>query len=185
MTNKELLEIIKRLGWKNINRDGDMISILYLQDRVIKLLPYIKKRASSDLYFDLGASLGREDFSRATMHIRKRRERNPFSYILQHDENISVLFVEEITESFVVNEINDVIDWAKAQDLQPGIDEYAALPTGSLGIYPLYHLAALAVNKDQVTLLNYLNHFKAGDRLDFVPYITQEYIERAYEIACK
>jgi len=46
-------------------------------------------------------------------------------------------------------------------------------------------LAALAVNKDQATLLNYLNHFKAGDRLDFVPYITQDYIERAYELACK
>ncbi|OTG84174.1 hypothetical protein B9T31_13535 [Acinetobacter sp. ANC 4558] len=184
MTNKELLEIIKRLGWKNINKDGDMVSILYLQDRVIELLPYIK-RAGSDLYFSLGASLGREDFSQASKYIRKERGRHPFSYILHHGKERDVVSLEELTESYVVNEINDVIDWAKAQALQAGIDEYAALPTGSLGIYPLYHLAALAVNKDQATLLNYLNHFKAGDRLDFVPYITQDYIERAYELACK
>jgi len=53
---------------------------------------------------------------------------------LHHGKERDVVSLEELTESYVVNEINDVIDWAKVQDLQAGIDEYAALPTGSLGI---------------------------------------------------
>ena len=183
MTKKELLNILQNLGWKNIN--GNQSSILYLQDRVIKVLPYLRKYGN-DFYFSLDAGVGREDFSRAEQYITQEKRKYPFSYILDDSSNdFYSNKVLEINETLIHQKVEKIINWAKVQDLQAGIDAYAALPTNSIGVYPVYHLAALAVNKDQATLLNYLTHFKAGDRLDFVPYITQDYIERAYELACK
>ncbi|MFV9439627.1 DUF6990 domain-containing protein [Pseudomonas aeruginosa] len=48
---------------------------------------------------------------------------------------------------------------------------------------PLRHLAALAIAGDVSCLANSQFSFEQGDRLGFVPYITQDMIERALLIA--
>ncbi|WP_414858990.1 DUF6990 domain-containing protein [Pseudomonas aeruginosa] len=60
---------------------------------------------------------------------------------------------------------------------------YRALPTNSKGAMPLRNLAALAIAGDVSCLANYQFSFEQGDRLGFVPYITQDMIERALLIA--
>ncbi len=50
---------------------------------------------------------------------------------------------------------------------------------------PLRHLAALAIAGDVSCLANYQFSFEQGDRLGFVPYVTQNMIGRALLIANK
>jgi hypothetical protein len=48
---------------------------------------------------------------------------------------------------------------------------------------PLRHLAALAIAGDLQTLSRYQRSFAHGDRLNFVPYITADLIDRALSLA--
>jgi len=57
------------------------------------------------------------------------------------------------------------------------------LPTDSKGNLPLHHLAALAISGQSTQLADYLEHFKKSDNMRFVPYIKQDFIERALEAA--
>ncbi|MHA6044579.1 DUF6990 domain-containing protein, partial [Pseudomonas aeruginosa] len=83
----------------------------------------------------------------------------------------------------VVRLSQSAISWASAQDIEKGLAAYRALPTNSKGAMPLRHLAALAIAGDVSCLANYQFSFEQGDRLGFVPYITQDMIERALLIA--
>ena len=66
-----------------------------------------------------------------------------------------------------------------------GLQKYCAIPFDTKGIYPLYHLAALAVTGQIAQLEEYLNNFKKGNKMTFSHYIKQDYIERALEEAKK
>ena len=48
---------------------------------------------------------------------------------------------------------------------------------------PLYHLAALSILGDAERLNEYLIYFQNGNRLGFVPYITEDMIYRALNIS--
>ena len=88
-----------------------------------------------------------------------------------------------ITKS-VIRKIAQVYsDWALAQDLAAVKKRLRGLPTDSIGIKPLKHLSALAEAGEVETLRSYADAFARGDRLGFVPYITEDYIARALEIA--
>ena len=88
-----------------------------------------------------------------------------------------------ITEETIAKIAREFSDWALAQDLDAVKERLRGLPTDSVGYYPLMHLAALAEAGDVETLQSYADAFARGDRLGFVPYITEDYIARALEIA--
>ena len=72
-----------------------------------------------------------------------------------------------------------VIQWARSVNVNNEINKFVLLPTDAVGNQPLLHLAALAITNNYTRLNNYLESFKQGNRLGFVPYITQAHIERA------
>ncbi|RMQ97899.1 hypothetical protein ALP94_02834 [Pseudomonas savastanoi pv. glycinea] len=71
------------------------------------------------------------------------------------------------------------ISWARSQNIESGLMFYRNLPTDSKGAMPLRHLAALAIAGDVERLDGYKKSFEVGDRLGFVPYITDAMIDRA------
>lgn len=87
------------------------------------------------------------------------------------------------TESDIVSISNELLEWAKQQNVEEGLSIFCNYPTDAVGNMPLKHLGALAIAKDVNRLNYYLESFKAGNRLGFVPYITQDFIERALKIA--
>lgn len=89
----------------------------------------------------------------------------------------------EILEEHIRQGSDEAIAWAKVQDLDKALYDYAALPTDIPGIQPVLHLGALAVLGDVAKLRFYQASFEAGDRLGFVPYITKDYIDRALAFA--
>ena len=73
-----------------------------------------------------------------------------------------------------------LITWAGEEDAQLCIQDYAK-PWLTERQTP--HLAALAYVGDFNTLMDYQDMFKRGKRANFYPYITQEMLDRATDIA--
>ena len=71
------------------------------------------------------------------------------------------------------------MSWARSLNIESGLMVYRSLPTDSKGAMPLRHLAALAIAGDVERLDGYKKNFEMGDRLGFVPYITDGMIDRA------
>lgn len=88
-----------------------------------------------------------------------------------------------ITTQQVVNLSEKTISWAKSCNISEGLKALRNLPTNSIGAMPARHLAALAGAGDVETLSRYRDSFVAGDRLGFVPYITNDFIARALDFA--
>jgi hypothetical protein len=91
--------------------------------------------------------------------------------------------------------MRDIMLELKAASIDSFIEEFRSMrPRKPIGaaVWPLprsvpqlCHLAALAWWSDGYTLSGYLKEFRAGNRRDFVPMITQAMIERALEIAAE
>ncbi|MGJ8525107.1 hypothetical protein LMG33818_000815 [Halomonadaceae bacterium LMG 33818] len=77
----------------------------------------------------------------------------------------------------------EAIRWAKQQNVYDCIVEWAKKPTTVVGSAPVKHLTALAMLGRVDILEHYNQSFEKGDRLGFVPYITQDYIKRALDKA--
>lgn len=73
---------------------------------------------------------------------------------------------------------------AARADVAADLARLAALPTTAGGALPLRHLAALALLRETARLDGYATAFRRGDRLGFVPYITEAMIGRAVA-ACR
>lgn len=125
--------------------------------------------------FEGSFSISTADFNKFYAKIAKKTKPIEIPII---DESFCWKKQEFVRDDFVKIS-NEVIQWAKKQNVEAGLLTLRALPTSAVGSLPLRHLTALALAKDLVKLNYYLECFKKGDRLGFVPYITQEYIERA------
>lgn len=181
MKNQDIHQILKENGWTVKRVDSDYIGLYCLDDKIIRLIPSIKK--GSVFYFSFSPSISSQGFSKIAAYICNDKKRNPHYHVLSMPEKI--LETAEIDRDFIEENLKKIIFWAKNQDLSKGINDYVKLPTDSKGIWPLMHLAALAFTKDKEKLLTYLSNFKIGNNMKFVPYITQDYIERAIQMAEK
>ena len=128
------------------------------------------------------------EFSKINEYIgeNKRPRKIVHSHIVnsKHEDGLGIQ-VEISTRQIIEDLLSKVEAWAQHQNLEVGIQKYAELPTDSKGIFPLYHLSALAITGQVAKLEDYLEHFKQGDNMGFAPYIKQDYIERALEEAIK
>lgn len=176
----EILKEFEGLGWV-VSKDsiGDR-SIIYVVNEQLHLQSHPVLREIRKLQFLEGYfSVSRVDFDYCYTTIAK--ERKPINAPI-----ISKGFQwekKEFVQDDFVRISTEVIQWAKKQSIDAGLLKYRKLPTSAVGTLPVMHLAALALAKDVAKLNYYLECFKAGNSLGFVPYITQEYIERAIKCA--
>nr|CCA87911.1 conserved hypothetical protein [Ralstonia syzygii R24] len=147
-------------------------------DRIVTVIPYVGRR--SDHYrISFTPTVTTREFSGAVSALNQSGvEYEPVSVMLEKTEKVPTL-----GEAEVEGLLTKVIAWARSADLDEGLAAYRALPTDCVGARPMRHVAALALAGDVEKLEGYLSSFKFGDRLGFVPYITEELLERAIKFA--
>jgi hypothetical protein len=79
----------------------------------------------------------------------------------------------------------EVAKWGRSLDLQSCVHELAIKGVPDVGGGQLRHLTALAYLGDFNTLVDYQEMFREGKRMNFVPMITPEMIDRAVNIAAE
>ncbi len=178
---KEMMQAFKDLGWKT-GRDsvGDSTCLYMLDDRSLHAMPGLKKLPNR-IILDASASVLTASFSKAESEIYG--EKNSYAPIIVSKYSDFVIEKPEITLDDVRTLSDRMIAWAKAQDIEQGLEKFRNLPTGAKGSLPVCHLAALALAGDKARLQYYQTCFAQGNRLDFVPYITKDMIDRAVQIA--
>lgn len=180
MNMKEAAQVLKSLGWViRTDEVGDKVAQFTLFDRIVDII-YSLDRIRDEQKFGAMLSVSTDDFSKACSAISGRK---PKFYPLARAWKGPDIRSSEILEEHVRRASDEAIAWALEQDLDKALRNHAALPTNAPGARPIWHLAALAVLGDAAKLKFYQSSFEAGDRLGFVPYVTQDYIDRAVEMA--
>ena len=176
MKTAEATVILKSLGWAISNDEvGDKVANFRLADRDVQII-YGIRRSIDHQDFRSTLSTSTEAFSEACRAITG--DKNRYSPLVRARNGIRMQ-APEILEQHVRQAADEAISWSQVQDLQEGLRELSALPTTALGARPIWHLAALSVRGDLPKISSYQAAFEAGDRLDFVPYITKDHIDRA------
>ena len=177
MTREELNTLFSDLGWFKYRGDGSTVVTKRLKDRVVWDILIFK----SPGYLTSGPCVSTDAFDLADAIISNSSKRIADQSIICQTQ------WSEFNRDFDLDDAkelsNKVIAWAMSQDVDAGLDHLKSLPTNCLGAMPVRHLAALAVSGDVDTLSRYRDHFSSGDRLNFVPYIDQDYIDRALNFA--
>lgn len=96
---------------------------------------------------------------------------------------ISVLDINEFTYFQAEEIVKRITNWGQKVNVEKTIQEIASNPIGDVGGLQLKHLAALAYIGEFITLMDYQDSFRNGNRLKFVPMIKSEMIDRALDIA--
>ncbi|WP_081673816.1 DUF6990 domain-containing protein [Pseudomonas cremoricolorata] len=175
MTEKDMIEILIEQGWIcEKDEVGDCFCVAEVGGVEVQITPSVKKRLAH-FRVSLMPSVSTKKFSEAVAFVRG--EENRYSPIIVSNEPPEKPV--KLSSSDVAVMSKRVISWACSQDIESGVSFYKQLPTDSKGILPLKHLAALAISGDFETLNSYSKIFEAGDRLGFVPYITEGMIHRA------
>ena len=174
-----MLSVLEDLGWKcDKDEAGDFYCLLEYGDGQLQIIPTIRK-CSDHFRVSLMPSISTKRFSAAASKILGESiDHDPIVVSNLEDNKIPVVSKEDI-----VRIAEKVLSWASAQDIEAGLAIYRDLPTNAKGARPLRHLAALALAGDVERLQSYKRSFDRGDRLDFVPYISVEMIERGIVIA--
>jgi len=172
----ELRQIMAAAGWRH-KRDeaGDTCSVFALSDRTVQVIAGIdhladRQRLRSTL------SLSTPVFSCVYMGIQGLPEGH--APLCVHRQGLS-LEAPLLTAAEVARFTDAALDWARSTDPAEALARHVALPTHAPGTGPMLHLAALAVTGAIDRLQTYQRAFAAGDRLGFVPYVTQDHIARS------
>ena len=180
MNMTETTHMLKALGWSIYTDEvGDKVAHYVLPDRIVDIVYGIRK-FSQDKQIEATLSLSTEKFSELCSRVRG--ERKHFYPLVRAQKGLRIR-APEILEEHVRQASEEAITWAREQDLDKALREYAGLPTTAPGARPVWHLAALALLGDMTKLKFYQASFEAGDRLGFVNYVTKDYIDRAVAIA--
>ncbi|WP_155518325.1 DUF6990 domain-containing protein [Ralstonia solanacearum] len=174
------MKIIEGLGWKRrVDEVGDNSFSLDLGDRVVRVIPNVGKRHDHFRVSFMPSVTTREfsEIASALMNENDARH-EPITSMLEKPEKVS-----SFGEGDVDVWLGKIIAWAKSEDIASGLADYRALPTDCVGARPMRHIAALALAGDVEKIEGYSCSFKAGNRLDFVPYITESMLDRAIALA--
>lgn len=181
MTKIELYNILLNNGW-TIRKGIDDCAYKQLPDRQIQVIPGIKK-LPDEYQIIMMPSVSTKDFSVLVKYIFENKKPRKIVHSGIVRNNQQSIYTKNITREVVENYLQEIEIWAQEQDIEAGLLKYSAIPFDTKGIYPLYHLSALAITGQTAKLKEYLQNFKQGDRMTFSNYIKKDYIERALETA--
>jgi len=176
MNTKDMLGLLELLGWV-VSRDdvGDYSLRYTLSDRVVSLVPTIRTLREEQTLSAM-LSVSTNSFIEACSFIRGQNKR--YSTLISATKGLKYNS-QTISEAHVRQLSEEALAWAKEQDIESALVDYSNLPTSSTGALPIRHLSALALLQRLEKLNFYQESFKSGDRLEFVPYVTQNIIDRS------
>lgn len=178
MKKSEVVAVLVELGWTK--RRGAGTYIYELAYRFVAVDPRVMPLPDVER-LTLTAMVSTWEFSQANEFISRSPEQGGVMAV-DFTTNCEIR-ASELSRSDVSQVSERAKEWAKAEDLPEILDSFARLPTDAVGSAPLKHLVALALLGEISTLEGYEARFANGDRMGFVPYITEEYISRALELA--
>jgi hypothetical protein len=180
MNKNKIYKQLDLVGWQiETDEAGDKVASFDLSDRKLRIIPDIR-RIRGEQQLAVSPTLSTEAFS--SMCAKIAANGTSYTPMIRAWKGTKIK-VPEIQSEHVVQLSDEAIVWAKQQNLHKALLEHSNLPTNSPGARPIWHLAALAILGDVSKLRSYHSSFTAADRLDFVNYVTLEFIERALEQA--
>lgn len=179
MNDKQLVDLFYKCGWNHYSDSYDYIIYRLLGELVVESLARFRRGNRVELAY----SCSTVALSCAYTFIASPKVSIIESCIIWEDQK------DEVRECWTLADIerlsNHILDWATSRNISHGLELLRNIPTDSLGAMPARHLAALAEAGDILTIRQYQESFAKGERLGFVPYITDEYLQRAYAFAAK
>lgn len=162
-------ELLSQCGAKLVSdRDGDFWR-LTSGEFVLDVEPFQSKQK-----WGFDCSLEHRSFSKLANQISGDRQSNfvciKWFQRLQADNESLSTTIEKVLEAARSFSIDEYIEIVRSH-----------IPDKS--VPQICHLASLAREKDLLTLMEYQDSFRAGNRKGFVPIITSQMIERALNIA--
>lgn len=180
MNKTEVCKQLDLIGWQiETDEVGDKVASFDLSGRILRIIPDIR-RIRGEQQLAVSPSLSTKKFSETCAKIAASGA--SYTPMIRAWKGTKIK-VPEVQNEHVAQVSDEAIVWAKQQNLHTGLLKHANLPTNASGARPIWHLAALAILGDVSKLHSYHSSFTAGDRLDFVNYVTSDYIERALEQA--
>ena len=179
-TQAELAEAFARRGW-TVRRDET--SMPFGERRVgDRVLCAILTKRGLGFPFAISGWVTTDALSAAEtmIHTPRKRFSESCPLVMSPEFNIDKPVA---SQRDIDRASDDWIAWGESVDIAPGFTALLDKDSNMLGAYPLRHLAALAAQGEVEVLEHYSERFAAGDRLDFVPYITTEYVETALDFA--
>ncbi|PHN30056.1 DUF6990 domain-containing protein [Pseudomonas sp. ICMP 561] len=175
MEEKDVVSTLMEQGWVcSKDEVGDYFCVIDVDEIKVQIIPSVRKR-SDHFRASLMPSVSTREFSETVAFVRG--EGSGYSPIIVSNEPPEKL--PKFSSDDVLRMSESAISWARSQNIESGLMFYRNLPTDSKGAMPLRHLAALAIAGDVERLDGYKKIFEVGDRLGFVPYITDAMIDRA------
>lgn len=162
-----------------VDEVGDSFATNRLKDRTIQWI-YSLDVVRGEQKLGGMFSLSTDEFSNACSLIFG--EKDVYYPLVRSLKRLDIR-ATELTEEHIKHATDIILLWAKTQDLNKALNDYALLPTDAPGARPIWHLAALAILGNVEKLRSYSAGFRAGDRQGFAPYVTEEQINRALAIA--
>ena len=178
ITNKQAWAYFESLGWtRSKDEVGDTQHMKMLTDRRVSVL-FDFRRLPENYTLRSSFSVSTSEYLETSSYVAGRKEMG--YHILARGKTLR-------QESFdfcdMENYSDFLISWALETNLEEELKKLRELPTSAPGNAPLRHLSALAVAGDVKTLTMYQAALAKGDRLGFVPYIKEDYIDRALQKA--
>jgi hypothetical protein len=177
MLTNDIILAFNELGWRTYREGSERLTTFDLADRRVKLFIRLKQLTSTKKLI-CNNSVTTSVFSAACANILGRKD--SYTPLIGGDEG---LYRPDFTFEDIRALSKRLIDWVKIQDIGAALKDLRELQTDAKGAFPRRHLAALAIAGDVERLEYYQQSFASGDRLDFVPYISKEMIDRALDIA--
>lgn len=172
------LEIFKTLDWKAQRErvTGDAILSMDDGDNLVEAILQIRQ-LPSEQKMALILATGSKEMSRIIGSIAGKRASHDTLLQTRLEKKAPEIGLKEIEAIS-----KEAATWWRSQDNLTAIKALTA-PPPSTGLSQLMHLGALAYLGDFNSLLDYQDIFRRGQRLNFVPMITSEMIDRAVDIA--
>lgn len=175
MKEKDVVSILMEQGWVcSKDEVGDYFCVRDIGGAEVQIIPSVREH-SGHFRVSLTPSVSTKEFSEAVAFVRG--EGSGYSPVIVSNESPEKL--PRFSSADVLRMSEKALSWARAQNIESGLMAYRNLPTHAKGAMPLRHLASLAIAGDVGRLEDYKKSFEMGDRLGFVPYITDSMIDRA------
>jgi hypothetical protein len=137
--------------------------------------------ARSRFYLGIGCAVSHKGLSAIAVQILGEPASGPHSFKYdQHRMEVESLDGADVHYRKLIQE---EVEEVQKLDMEKVIKDFAANCPDRPSMRQVMHLASLAWLADFNTLTEYKEIFQRGYRMNFVPMITQEMIERALEVA--
>lgn len=172
--------IAERVGgqWKS-ERDRDFWCIKEASF-IVEAEPFIR-RLPNVIWLGFDCALGHTDFGKIANMILGDKP-SEFVSIKAFQKNAEVSSDGAIPPGFE-QLMREILLELQSESINHYIDEFRSVCPSGPSMPQVWHLAALAWASDADVLFGYQRNFQLSNKMNFVPMITQEMIDRAFDIA--